>query len=179
MNIYTVATDLASRGKERVSFLTGRGCSRRRFGHRLLLSRVACYATLNGLLGWGRTEVNQHLESISAIFPAYNDGPTIGGLVDRVHGLLVSLGREFEIIVVDDGSADSTAAVLQECKQRYGDAFRIIRHSVNRGYGAALRSGFEAATKDLIFYTDGDAQYDPLELPRLLDRLTPQIGLVN
>src|SRR5262249_6186760 len=59
------------------------------------------------------------------------------------------------------------------------DALRIVRPAVNRGYGAALRSGFDAATKDLIFYTDGDGQYDPGELPLLLERLTPKIDLVN
>jgi glycosyltransferase involved in cell wall biosynthesis len=123
--------------------------------------------------------VDRTLESISAVFPAYNDAPTIGGLVDKIHALLKSLGREFEIVVVDDGSRDGTAAVLDERKARYGDTLRVVCHAVNRGYGAALRSGFDAATKELIFYTDGDAQYDPSELPLLLEKLTPDIGLVN
>jgi glycosyltransferase involved in cell wall biosynthesis len=123
--------------------------------------------------------VNRHLQSISAVFPAYNDAATIGALVDKIYGLLKALDRAFEIVVVDDGSSDGTEAVLQDRKARYGDALRVVRHPRNRGYGAALRSGFEAATKDLIFYTDGDGQYDPAELPLLLDRLTPPIGLVN
>ncbi|HWP84779.1 MAG TPA: glycosyltransferase family 2 protein [Terriglobia bacterium] len=119
------------------------------------------------------------MESISAIFPAYNDAPTIGGLIDKTFSLLRSLGREFEIIVVDDGSTDGTAAVLEQRRAQYGQTLRVVRHEVNRGYGAALRSGFAAARKDLVFYTDGDGQYDPAELPLLLERLSPGIGLVN
>jgi glycosyltransferase involved in cell wall biosynthesis len=68
---------------------------------------------------------------------------------------------------------------LRELQARYGSAFRIIRHPHNRGYGAALRSGFASASKDLVFYTDGDGQYDPSELSLLLERLEPAIGLVN
>jgi glycosyltransferase involved in cell wall biosynthesis len=54
-----------------------------------------------------------------------------------------------------------------------------VTHAVNRGYGAALRSGFAAATKEFVFYTDGDGQYDPRDLPRLLELMGPQTGLVN
>lgn len=118
-------------------------------------------------------------ESISALFPAYNDAPTIGGLVEKTFQFLSTSGREFEIIVVDDGSKDSTPQVLQQLGARYGSVFRVIRHPVNRGYGAALRSGFAAATKDFVFYTDGDSQYDPGELRLLLDRVEPSTGLVN
>ena len=121
----------------------------------------------------------RNLESISAVFPAYNDAPTIGGLVDQTFALLKSMGRNFEIVVVDDGSVDSTAEVLEQLKAQYGEKLRTVRHAVNRGYGAALRAGFAAATKELVFYTDGDGQYDPAELPLLLERLTPSIGLVN
>jgi len=123
--------------------------------------------------------VNRTLESISAVFPAYNDAPTIGGLVDKTYALLASTGTGFEIVVVNDGSSDRTQEVLEECKARYGETLRIVRHPVNRGYGAALRSGFGAATKDLVFYTDGDGQYDPGELSLLLGQLTPSVGLVN
>jgi len=120
-----------------------------------------------------------HLESISAVFPAYNDAATIGGLVDKTYALLKSMERDFEIVVVDDGSRDGTGEVLEQLKQQYGAALRIVRHAVNRGYGAALRSGFDAAAKELIFYTDGDGQYDPAEFPLLLGLLNPSIGLVN
>jgi glycosyltransferase involved in cell wall biosynthesis len=119
------------------------------------------------------------LESISALFPAFNDAVTISGLVEKTFLLLRSSGRDFEILVVDDGSADETPQVLQQLQARYGCALRLIHHPVNRGYGGALRSGFAAASKDLVFYTDADGQYDPHELSLLLERLEPQIGLVN
>jgi glycosyltransferase involved in cell wall biosynthesis len=117
--------------------------------------------------------------SISVFFPAFNDAATIAGLVEKAIRILKSEGREFEVIVVDDGSSDETPRILEQLRGRYGDAFRTVRHPVNRGYGAALRSGFAASSKDLVFYTDGDAQFDPGELPLLLAALEPGIGLVN
>ena len=119
------------------------------------------------------------MESISVFFPAYNDSATIWGLVERTRLFLDQTGRNFEIIVVDDGSTDETPRVLAELETRLGGTLRVIRHATNCGYGAALRSGFAAASKDLVFYTDGDGQYDPGELSLLLDRLTPEVGLVN
>lgn len=118
-------------------------------------------------------------ESVSALFPAYNDAATIGSLVEKTFHLLNASGRDFEILVVDDGSSDQTPQVLQQLQAQYGSVFRVIQHPVNRGYGAALRSGFAVASKDLVFYTDGDGQYDPGELALLLDRMEPSIGLVN
>ena len=86
---------------------------------------------------------------------------------------------DYEVIVVNDGSQDGTAAVLEELRGLYGPRLRVVTHPQNRGYGGALRSGFEAATKEFIFYTDGDSQYDVGELPRLLDLVGPETGLVN
>ena len=83
------------------------------------------------------------------------------------------------MIVVNDGSFDGTADVLAGLQKRYGEAFRTVTHPENRGYGAALRSGFAAARKDFVFYTDGDGQYDVGELPKLLDRMEADVGLVN
>lgn len=117
--------------------------------------------------------------SLSVFFPAYNDAQSIPVLVQKSFEMLERYAADFEVIVVNDGSQDATGAVLQKLAVAYGPRLRIVEHPVNRGYGAALRSGFAAATKELVFYTDGDGQYDVTELPLLLEKLDPAVGLVN
>ena len=112
-------------------------------------------------------------------FPAYNDAPSIAKLVDKAFAVLRERASDFEVIVVNDGSGDNTPHVLAELEARYGAALRVITHAENRGYGAALRSGFAAARKDFVFYTDGDGQYDVGEIVKLLDCVGPEVGLVN
>ncbi len=104
--------------------------------------------------------------SISAFFPAYNDWATIASQVHLVSRVLRELCDDWEVIVVNDGSADHTGEILQELEKSC-ERLRVVTHERNGGYGAALRSGFAAATKDWVFYTDGDAQYDVAELPLL------------
>ena len=116
--------------------------------------------------------------SISVFFPCYNDSMTIGELVVEAERQLQQLTADYEVIVVNDGSSDDSAAVLRELAARM-PRLRVITHDTNRGYGGALRSGFAAATKDLIFYTDGDAQYDPRELKLLLPAMTDNVDVVN
>ena len=116
--------------------------------------------------------------SLSVFFPAYNDGGTIGSMVIAAVATAKKLTADYEIIVVNDGSTDSTRDVLEELEQLY-PSLRVIHHPRNGGYGAALRTGFASATKDVIFYTDGDAQYDPREMTRLWERLTPEVDFVN
>lgn len=118
------------------------------------------------------------LPSISAFFPCYNDAGSIAAMVQRVAGALQTVTDDFEVIVVDDGSTDDSVAVL-EAMVPGAPYLRIVRHSQNRGYGGALRSGFEAATRAFVFYTDGDGQYDPAELPVLVSAMRDGIGLVN
>jgi glycosyltransferase involved in cell wall biosynthesis len=118
------------------------------------------------------------LKGISAVFPAYNDGGTIPSMVLTALIALRQVTDDFEIIVVNDGSRDYTKQVLEEMALRYPE-LRIIHHLVNCGYGAVLRTGFSAATKEWVFYTDGDAQYNPLELTRLVDALSDGIDVVN
>jgi len=115
---------------------------------------------------------------LSVFFPAYNDSGTIASMVIRAVKAASELTPDFEIIVVDDGSADSTADIADELARTYPQV-RAVHHPTNRDYGAALQTGFRAATKDLIFYTDGDAQYDPAELPALWAGMTADVDLVN
>lgn len=123
--------------------------------------------------------VSSPLKGLSVFFPAYNDAPTIGALVWTAYALLAERIDQFEIIVVNDGSRDDTAAVLARLQTEIGSRMRVVTHPVNRGYGAALRSGFAAARHPWVFYTDGDGQYDVAELAVLLDNVKPGVGLVN
>ena len=117
--------------------------------------------------------------SVSVFFPAFNDSPTINHLVETAFEVLVARADDYEVIVVNDGSTDSTGDVLAALTTRFAPHMKVVTHHVNRGYGGALRSGFETATKELVFYTDGDGQYDVAELHKLLDLVTPDTGLVN
>lgn len=117
--------------------------------------------------------------SLSVFFPAYNDAPSIPPLVRRTFEVLREHVADYEVIVVNDGSRDKTAEVLEELRREFMPFLRVVTHGENRGYGGALRSGFAAATKDVVFYTDGDGQYDVGELPNLLERMLPSTGLVN
>ena len=116
---------------------------------------------------------------VSVFFPAYNDALSLPALLERTFETLRRIAVNYEVIVVNDGSTDDTAEVLEGLREKYAPLLRIVSHAGNRGYGAALRSGFAAATKDYIFYTDGDGQYDPAELERLLSAVTPGTDLAN
>jgi glycosyltransferase involved in cell wall biosynthesis len=115
---------------------------------------------------------------LSVFFPAYNDSGTIASLVITAIQSARRLTPDCEIIIVNDGSADATAQIADELARTYPEV-RVVHHEWNRGYGGALRSGFAAATRDLVFYTDGDAQYDPAEMAVLWERLDDGIDLVN
>lgn len=116
--------------------------------------------------------------SISAFFPVYNDWGTIPSMVLLVNSVLEKVASEYEIILVDDGSKPMTKKVLEELAKKM-DKVRIITHEKNKGYGGALKSGFYNARHELIFYTDGDAQYNPLELPLLLEKFSDETDIVN
>lgn len=116
--------------------------------------------------------------SISVFFPAYNDEASIAGMVEKALALLPLYTGDFEVIVVNDGSSDGTAAELDALARNHLQV-RVIHHPKNRGYGGALRTGFVNATKDWVFYTDGDGQYDVNELERLIPLMTEDVDVVN
>jgi glycosyltransferase involved in cell wall biosynthesis len=99
--------------------------------------------------------------------------------VDDAFEILAKHADDYEVIVVNDGSQDNTAEVLAGLEREYAPRMKVVTHAQNRGYGGALRSGFAAATKELVFYTDGDGQYDVRELPGLLCKMASDVGLVN
>jgi glycosyltransferase involved in cell wall biosynthesis len=117
-------------------------------------------------------------KGLSIFFPAYNDSGTIASLVITALRTARGLTSDFEVIVVNDGSADGTAEILDELARTYPEV-RVVHHETNRGYGGALRSGFASATRELVFYTDGDAQYDPAEMEVLWRRFDADVDLVN
>jgi glycosyltransferase involved in cell wall biosynthesis len=116
--------------------------------------------------------------SITAFFPCYNDAGTIASVVIAADRTLRELTDDYEIIVGNDASRDNSAEILEELREHYPH-LRVLQHKVNRGYGGNLRSMFAQATKDLIFYTDGDAQYDPAELTDLYTKLAPDVDVVQ
>lgn len=103
---------------------------------------------------------------LSLVIPAYNEAAVIAQAVREAGEALGEVFADFEILVVDDGSSDDTAAVVEELLPGAPHA-RLLHHDVNRGYGAALRTGFEAARFELVAFTDADCQFDLLDLGKL------------
>ena len=115
---------------------------------------------------------------LTVFFPAYNDSGTIASLVITALRTARRLTTDYEVIVVNDGSADGTSEILEELARVFPQV-RIVQHAQNRGYGGALRTGFASATRELVFYTDGDAQYDPAEMEALWRRFDDNVDFVN
>jgi glycosyltransferase involved in cell wall biosynthesis len=115
---------------------------------------------------------------LSIFFPAYNDSGTIASMVIGAIVAARKLTADFEVLVINDGSRDATPQIADELARVYPQV-RVVHHEGNRGYGGALRSGFANASKEFIFYTDGDAQYDPSEMSVLWAGLGPGVDLVN
>ena len=115
--------------------------------------------------------------SVSVFFPCYNERENMESLVFEAVNVLDTIGREYEIILVNDGSRDGTGKLADALAAKC-PAVRVIHHPENRGYGAALQSGFRAAAKELVFYTDGDHQFDLKELAGILP-LIEQYDIVS
>jgi glycosyltransferase involved in cell wall biosynthesis len=103
------------------------------------------------------------------VIPVYNEERTVGALLERVRAAEVP-GFETEILVVDDASTDATPAILADLAPggRGAGGLRVLTHRSNRGKGAALATGFAAATGDVVLVQDADLEYDPAEYPKLL-----------
>src|SRR5262245_17137207 len=105
--------------------------------------------------------------SLSLVLPAFNEEAGVRQAVAEADDALAALCQDYEILVVDDGSTDGTAAaVAAEAAAR--PRVRLLRHAANAGYGAALRTGFRAARFDLVAFTDADCQFHLGDLGRLL-----------
>lgn len=102
-------------------------------------------------------------KSISVVLPAFNEEENIGEAVDQCVDFLGTAFESWEVIVVDDGSADGTAAAVEE-RVATEPRVRLVRHPENLGYGKALANGFDAAANDIVFFTDADLQFDVREL---------------
>ena len=116
------------------------------------------------------------MHSISLMFPVYGDEATVRPMTEKAIDMFDRLGCEYEIVIVDDGSPDRSGEIADELASEY-DSVRVIHHPVNKGYGAAVRTGLAACTKDFICLTDGDDQYDVYDVPKLL-KLTDYYALV-
>jgi len=117
--------------------------------------------------------------SISVFFPCYNDAGTIAAMVIRALQTLREITDDYEVIVVNDASPDDSDRILEELVCILPPTFRIIHHEKNRGYGGVIRSGIAAATKEWVFYTDGDAQYDVRELKLLAEKISDDVDFIN
>lgn len=116
--------------------------------------------------------------SISVFFPCYNDEKSIGTLIEDADKVLRDLTNNYEIIVIDDGSKDKSREVLKSLQKVY-KKLKLVFHAKNQGYGGALKTGFKTSRKELVFYTDGDGQYDVKELPLLTSLMTEDVNFVN
>lgn len=119
--------------------------------------------------------------SLSVFFPVYQEEENVGKVTGQALRVLEEMECAYEVIIVDDGSTDRTGAVADELARRH-PSVRVVHHEGNRGYGAALKTGFTSAKNDYIFYTDGDNQFDLRELKKfvaLLDFSDMVIGFRN
>jgi glycosyltransferase involved in cell wall biosynthesis len=103
--------------------------------------------------------------NVSIVIPAYNEEDSITPVMNEIDGVMKSLGKSYEIIVVDDGSTDKTGEVLQLAP------VNVIKHEFNRGYGASLKTGIKKSCGEVIIITDADGTYPPEEIPNILEHI--------
>jgi len=111
----------------------------------------------------------QKISELSVFFPAFNLEAQIADTVEKAFKVVPEIAEKYEIVVINDGSKDDTAKVLSKLKSKYRK-LKIITHKINRGYGAALKSGFYGSKYSWIAFTDADGQFDVSELPKLINK---------
>ena len=116
--------------------------------------------------------------SISACAPAFNEAGNVERVVRDFDKTLRAAAVDYEIIIVDDGSRDGTAEILARLAAELA-SLRVVSHAVNEGYGKSLRDAFDAATKDYVFYTDGDGQFDLAEMLTFMPLLDGDAAVVG
>ncbi|HJP89617.1 MAG TPA: glycosyltransferase family 2 protein [Candidatus Limnocylindrales bacterium] len=122
------------------------------------------------MTGVAAVAAGPRLSELSYFFPAHNEEANLQGLVEEALTTLPALADTFEILIVNDGSKDATKSIADELAAAHPEV-RAIHHTVNQGYGAALRTGFASARYDNLAFTDGDRQFKVADLGRLIDRL--------
>lgn len=120
--------------------------------------------------------MNRYPLSLSVFFPAHNEVDNIGPLTEKTVDVLQGQVDDFEVIIINDGSSDGTRDVADTLQERFPQV-RAIHHEVNRGYGGAVKTGLSSCTKDWVFFTDGDGQFDITEITNLLDH-TPEFDAI-
>ncbi|MDD4889763.1 MAG: glycosyltransferase family 2 protein [Phycisphaerae bacterium] len=118
------------------------------------------------------------VRSLSVFFPAYNEEANLPTLIERTVAAVDPLTGDYEIIIVNDGSKDRTREVAEELSQKYPKV-RAVHHEKNSGYGAALITGFNAATKDAVFFSDSDNQFDLAEIKQFWDLMPANRAVVG
>lgn len=110
------------------------------------------------------------LEKLSCFFPAFDEQENIRQVLEEAIGALPLVADEFEVLVVDDGSSDATASIVQAMAARHPE-IRLVQHPRNLGYGEALRTGFREVVGTVVFFTDADRQFRLQDMGVLLEGL--------
>ena len=123
--------------------------------------------------------MTKRLAGLSIFYPCYNDSGTIASMLAKALMTAEEIADDYEVLVVDDGSRDMSRKVLEYVSRLDPQRVRLVFHEKNRGYGGALRSGVEHCAKEWIFYTDGDAQYNPCEMALLAELAGDDVDVVQ
>ena len=110
------------------------------------------------------------LTSLSIFFPCYNESENVGAMIEQAVKVGEDYGADYEVVVVDDGSRDTSADIVREWSKK-NPHVRLVQHEKNQGYGAALRTGLKSVTKDLVFLTDGDNQFHLSDIDKLFSKI--------